>query len=126
MERCCLLRVDLNVPVELHTSKAPTKGGDKVYALAPSSPSDKVAVATFVMHQRQHLCAIAPQGSSLMPLTLRFADEVLPATESKATGEISTAGVSQNNSFTALKESMKKSGGHQDSKPTHHKTRKPA
>jgi DNA end-binding protein Ku len=51
----------------------------------------KVAVATFVMHQREHLCAIAPQGSSLMLLTLRFADEVLPASESKPTAKISSA-----------------------------------
>jgi DNA end-binding protein Ku len=72
---------------------APTKGGDKVYTLLRQAleATDKVAVATFVMHQRQHLCAIAPQGSSLMLLTLRFADEVLPATDSKATVKISTA-----------------------------------
>jgi DNA end-binding protein Ku len=72
---------------------APTKGGDKVYTLLRQAleATDKVAVATFVMHQRQHLCAIAPQGSSLMLLTLRFADEVLPATDSKATAKISTA-----------------------------------
>jgi DNA end-binding protein Ku len=72
---------------------APTKGGDKVYTLLRQAleATDKVAVATFVMHQRQHLCAIAPQGSTLMLLTLRFADEVLPATDSKATAKISTA-----------------------------------
>lgn len=35
-------------------------------------------MATFVMHQSQHLCAIAPDGASLMLLTLRFADEVIP------------------------------------------------
>jgi DNA end-binding protein Ku len=66
---------------------APAKGGDKVYALLRQAlgATNKVAVATFVMHQRQHLCAIAPQGSSLMLLTLRFADEVLRATERKPT-----------------------------------------
>jgi DNA end-binding protein Ku len=51
--------------------------------------TDKTAVATFVMHQRQHLCAISPQGESLMLLTLRFADEVLPASEHKVTAKIS-------------------------------------
>jgi DNA end-binding protein Ku len=58
----------------------PAKGGDKVYTLLRQAldSTRKVAVATFVMHQRQHLCAITPQGSSLMLLTLRFADEVLP------------------------------------------------
>jgi DNA end-binding protein Ku len=72
---------------------APTKGGDKVYALLRQSleATNKVAVATFVMHQRQHLCAIAPQGSALMLLTLRFADEVLPATEQKSSAKISPA-----------------------------------
>lgn len=72
---------------------APAKGGDKVYALLRQAlqATNKVAVATFVMHQRQHLCAIAPQGSSLMLLTLRFADEVLPATEEKSSAKISPA-----------------------------------
>jgi DNA end-binding protein Ku len=72
---------------------APAKGGEKVYSLLRQAlqATDKVAVATFVMHQRQHLCAISPQGSSLMLLTLRFADEVLTATEHKATAKISAA-----------------------------------
>ena len=72
---------------------APAKGGDKVYALLRQAlqATNKVAVATFVMHQRQHLCAIAPQGSSLMLLTLRFVDEVLPATEQKSSVKISSA-----------------------------------
>jgi DNA end-binding protein Ku len=72
---------------------APTKGGDKVYALLRQAleATHKVAVATFVMHQRQHLCAIAPHHSSLMLLTLRFADEVLPETERKSAPKISAA-----------------------------------
>jgi DNA end-binding protein Ku len=72
---------------------APAKGGDKVYSLLRQAleATRRVAVATFVMHQRQHLCAIAPQGASLMLLTLRFADELLPATEHKSTKKISSA-----------------------------------
>jgi DNA end-binding protein Ku len=72
---------------------APSKGGDKVYTLLRQAleATHKVAVATFVMHQRQHLCAIAPQGASLMLLTLRFADEILPATERPSTAKISAA-----------------------------------
>jgi DNA end-binding protein Ku len=75
---------------------AAAKGGDKVYTLLREAleATDKVAVATFVMHQREHLCAIAPQGASLMLLTLRFADEVLPATDFKASAKISTAELS--------------------------------
>ena len=72
---------------------APAKGGDKVYTLLRQAleSTGKVAIATFVMHQRQHLCAIAPHGASLMLLTLRFADEVLPAAERKTTAKISSA-----------------------------------
>lgn len=72
---------------------APTKGGDKVYSLLRQAleSTHKVAVATFVMHQRQHLCAIAPQGTSLVLLTLRFAEEILPAAERGPTTKISAA-----------------------------------
>ncbi len=72
---------------------APARGGEKVYTLLRQAleSTGKVAVATFVMHQRQHLCAIAPQGASLMLLTLRFADEVLPATERNSTAKITSA-----------------------------------
>ena len=92
---------------------APAKGGDKVYSLLRQTleATNKVAVATFVMHQRQHLCAIAPQGASLMLLTLRFADELLPATERKSRAKISSAELamakrlvqSMKGSFTASK-----------------------
>ena len=92
---------------------APAKGGDKVYALLRQAldSTGKVAVATFVMHQRQHLCAISPQGSSLMLLTLRFADEVLPATDVKSNARIAPAELamakqlvqSMQGSFTASK-----------------------
>lgn len=72
---------------------SPAKGGDKVYALLRQAleATHKAAIASFVMHQRQHLCAIAPYGSSLMLLTLRFADEVLPAAERVPTAKISAA-----------------------------------
>jgi DNA end-binding protein Ku len=75
---------------------APAKGGDKVYTLLREAleSTGKVAIATFVMHQRQHLCAVAPQGASLMLLTMRFAEEVLPATEYRVTAKISSAELS--------------------------------
>jgi DNA end-binding protein Ku len=59
---------------------APTKGGQKVYALLREAlrATRKVAVATFVMRGRQHLCVIASMNDTLMLLTLRFASEVLP------------------------------------------------
>src|ERR1700712_1464337 len=41
---------------------APSKGGQKVYTLLRRAleSTGKVAVATFVMHGRQHLCVVAP------------------------------------------------------------------
>ena len=64
---------------------APKKGGEKVYSLLRQAlkASGKVAVATFVMRGRQHLCAIAPIDDALMLLTLRFAHEVLPPVQLK-------------------------------------------
>jgi DNA end-binding protein Ku len=60
---------------------APSKGGEKVYALLADAlrGSRKVAVATFVMRGRQHLCVVTAGGGALMLITLRFADEILPA-----------------------------------------------
>jgi DNA end-binding protein Ku len=59
---------------------APKKGGEKVYSLLRQAlqSSRKVAVATFVMRGRQHLCVVTPNEDTLMLLTLRFAGEVLP------------------------------------------------
>jgi DNA end-binding protein Ku len=59
----------------------PGKGGEKVYALLAQAleSSRKVAVATFVMRGREHLCVITASGGSLMLITLRFANEILPA-----------------------------------------------
>jgi DNA end-binding protein Ku len=64
---------------------APAKGGAKVYSLLRQAleATGKVAVATFVMHQRQHLCVVMPQGETLVLQTLRFADEVLPIADAK-------------------------------------------
>jgi len=64
----------------------PGKGGEKVYALLCEAlhGSRKVAVATFVMRGRQHLCAVTPTAGTLMLLTLRFADEILPSVKPAA------------------------------------------
>jgi len=72
---------------------APAKGGTKVYSLLNQAleSTHKVAVGTFVMHQRQHLCAIAPQDSLLILLTLRFADELIPAPDLQSRAKISSS-----------------------------------
>lgn len=63
---------------------APGKGGAKVYSLLRQilSSTGKVAVGSFVMHQRQHTCAIAATGTALTLLTLRFEDELVPLSAS--------------------------------------------
>jgi DNA end-binding protein Ku len=64
----------------------PGKGGEKVYALLAEAlqSSRKAAVATFVMRGREHLCVVTPSAGSLMLITLRFADEILPAVKPAA------------------------------------------
>jgi DNA end-binding protein Ku len=66
---------------------AAAKGGEKTYALLAESlrSSQKVAVATFVMRGRQHLCIIMGTNASLVLITLRFADEILPLKRPAAT-----------------------------------------
>lgn len=63
---------------------APTKGGERAYALLRQAMLDanKVAVASFVMRDRQHLAAVRPREDALVLETLLYADEVRdPATE---------------------------------------------
>jgi len=74
---------------------APAKGGEKVYALLREAlkSTHKVAVASFVMRGRQHLCAVTALGEHLMLLTLRFASEVLPPAAQAKVGGAKGAGV---------------------------------
>jgi DNA end-binding protein Ku len=57
----------------------PDKGAEKAYALLVKAMSDakKVAVARFVLRNREHLAAIRPMGNVLTMATMRFADEVV-------------------------------------------------
>lgn len=75
---------------------SPAKGGAKVYSLLRQalSATGKVAVATFVMHQRQHLCVVAPADSSLTLLTLRFPDEILPVEKEAASARVTSTELS--------------------------------
>ncbi|MEX2150538.1 MAG: Ku protein [Steroidobacteraceae bacterium] len=61
----------------------PAQGGDKTYALLREAllKSGKVAIGSFVMRSRQHLCALVAQGRVLLLNTLRFAEELRPAAE---------------------------------------------
>src|SRR5213593_4437562 len=62
---------------------APDKGAEKPYALLVKAMADanKVAVARFVLRNREHLAAIRPMGNVLTMATMRFADEVVTPEE---------------------------------------------
>jgi DNA end-binding protein Ku len=61
----------------------PDKGAEKAYALLVKAMSDakKVAVARFVLRNRENLAAIRPAGNVLTMATMRFADEVVAPDE---------------------------------------------
>lgn len=52
----------------------PVKGGEKAYALLRTAleRSDKLAIAKFVIHEREHLGAIKPIGRALVLNQMRF------------------------------------------------------
>ena len=61
----------------------PDKGAEKAYALLVKAMADsnKVAVARFVLRNKENLAAIRPMGSVLTMATMRFADEVVSPKE---------------------------------------------
>ncbi len=87
-----------NIPPEYYETPyflEPQKGGEKVYALLREAllQTKRVAVATFVMHGRQHLAAVGADERSLKLYTLRFVEELrsiegleIPAKGARAAG----------------------------------------
>ncbi|HTE22841.1 MAG TPA: Ku protein [Candidatus Limnocylindria bacterium] len=63
----------------------PIKGGEKAYALlhAALEQSDKLALARFVIHQREHLGVIKPVGQALVLNQMRFPTDLREATDLK-------------------------------------------
>src|ERR671919_2986786 len=61
----------------------PDKGAEKAYGLLVKAMSDshKVAVARFVLRNKEHLAALRPMDDVLTMATMRFADEVVSADE---------------------------------------------
>ena len=61
----------------------PGEGAEKAYSLlaAAMEASGKVAIARFVFRNKEHLAAIRPADGVLTLTTMRFADEVVPASE---------------------------------------------
>jgi DNA end-binding protein Ku len=58
----------------------PDKGAEKAYALLAQAMGEerKVAIARFVLRNKEHLAAIRPMDGVLTLTTMRFADEVVP------------------------------------------------
>ena len=61
----------------------PTEGAERAYALLVKAMSDerKVAVARFVLRNKEHLAALRPMGDVLTLTTMRFADEIVAPSE---------------------------------------------
>jgi DNA end-binding protein Ku len=61
----------------------PAEGAEKAYSLLAKAmeASGKVAIARFVFRNKEHLAAIRTSGGVLTLTTMRFADEVVPASE---------------------------------------------
>jgi len=56
----------------------PAKGGEKAYALLREALAEtkKVAIGTYVMRGKEHLCMLKPEGDALILVRLRFAEEI--------------------------------------------------
>jgi len=61
----------------------PAKGGEKGYALLREAmrTTGSVGVGKLTMHQKQHLAAIKTVGEAMMLETMRFANELVDATQ---------------------------------------------
>lgn len=61
----------------------PVKGGEKAYALLHKAleDTDKLALARFVIHQREHLGVIKPVGKALVLNQMRFPTDLREATQ---------------------------------------------
>jgi DNA end-binding protein Ku len=68
----------------------PSKAGRKAYALLRETlkTTGKVGVAKVVIRERQHLCALIPDGLALLAYTLRWPYQLRDASEFDLPGEI--------------------------------------
>jgi DNA end-binding protein Ku len=62
---------------------APDEGGAKAYALLVNAMkrTKRIALARFVMRDRQYLAAIRPSEGALVLHTMRYADEIVPVSD---------------------------------------------
>lgn len=63
----------------------PATGGEKAYALLREAlqKTGKIGVASFVIHQRQHIGALKPIGNAIILNQMRFASDLREATSLK-------------------------------------------
>lgn len=61
----------------------PARGGARAYALLREAlkEANTVGIGRIILHRRQHLVAIRAEGEALVLLRLRFATELIPASE---------------------------------------------
>ena len=61
----------------------PGTGGDRAYVLLRETirETERIGIAKFVLRERQHLAALEVIDDALVLTTLRFADELIPASE---------------------------------------------
>lgn len=84
---------------------APTKGGEKVYALLREAlkRSQRYAIAQVVIRTKQHLAVLAPLDDVIVLDTLRYGDEVAAADRLELpAGGLKAAGISEKELRMAL------------------------
>jgi DNA end-binding protein Ku len=75
-------RID-RILVDQHYYLGPQKGGQKAFLLLREvlAKDGKVAIASFVMREREYVAAIGPHGPGMLLTTLNYLDEVRPMEE---------------------------------------------
>jgi DNA end-binding protein Ku len=68
----------------------PDKGGDKPYALLREAlaETEKVAIGTYVMRGKEHLCMLKSEGDAILLVRLRFAEEIRDTAELDLPGRV--------------------------------------
>jgi DNA end-binding protein Ku len=61
----------------------PSKGGERAYALLRDAiaKTKTAGIGKIILHQRQHIAEIRADGESMVLMMLRFADELIPASD---------------------------------------------
>lgn len=87
---------------------APQAAATKSYRLLVEAmkKTKKVALAKFVMHEKEHLCALRPMENAIMLETMRFADEIVPVEDIEGIPEETKVGDRELKAATQLIDSL--------------------